>query len=87
MIAACSRVSVYSFSSSTAQWWSGVAAKITRAKNLSVWQIPTNQSQALGALADRSMKLDITVQDGAIWVGDGKQSVEVSLVRLFGTSK
>ena len=31
------------------------------------------------------MKLDVTVQDGAIWVGDGQRSVEVSLLRLYGT--
>lgn len=78
------RASVYSFASSTSQWWSGVADKINRARNLNVWQIPTEQTRALATLADRSMKLDVTVQDGTIWVGDGKQSVEVSLQRLFG---
>jgi uncharacterized protein YaeQ len=80
------RASVYSFASSTSQWWSGVADKITRVRNLTVWQIPNDQSRALAPLADRSMKLDVTVQDGTIWVGNGKQSVEVSLQRLFGNS-
>ena len=78
------RVSVYSFSSSTSQWWSGFGDKINRARNLSVWQVPSDQSKALGALANRSMKLDVTVQDGTIWVGDGQRSVEVSVVRLYG---
>ena len=78
------RTSVYSFSSSTGQWWSGIGDKIAKARNLSVWQVPAEQSKALAALADRSMKLDVTVQDGTIWVDDGRSSVEVSLVRLFG---
>jgi uncharacterized protein YaeQ len=78
------RISVYSFSSSTSQWWSGIAGKIARARNLAVWQVPSQQSQALAVLANRSMKLDVTVQDGTIWVGDGQRSVEILLQRLTG---
>ena len=78
------RVSVYSFSSSTSQWWSGLGERISRARNLSVWQVPADQSKALAALANRTMKLDVTVQEGTIWVGDGQRSVEVSLLRLYG---
>ncbi len=78
------RVSVYSFSASTPIWWKGIETRLTRARNLSVWQIPAAQSQALAALAQRSMELQVTVQDGAIWVGDGRQSVEVAPLRLCG---
>lgn len=78
------RVSVYSFSSSTAIWWSGIASKLTRARNLSVWQVPAAQSEALASLAQRSMRLQVSIQDGAIWVGDGQRSVEITLTRLFG---
>ncbi len=78
------RVSVYSFSASTLVWWKGIETKLTRALNLAVWQIPADQSQALAALAQRTMELQVTVQDGAIWVGDGKHSIEVSPVRLRG---
>lgn len=81
------RVSVYSFASSTGQWWSGLADKLTRARNLTIWQIPAAQSQSLAGLADRTMRLDITVQDGTIWVGNGQQSVEISPTRLFTTAK
>jgi uncharacterized protein YaeQ len=80
------RVIVYSFSSSTSQWWSSVGPKIVRARNLTVWQIPAEQSQALAELANRSMKIDVTVQEGTIWVGDGKKSFEVSLSRLCGSA-
>ena len=76
------RVSVYSFSASTSTWWSGIATKLTRARNLTVWQIPAEQSAALSALAQRSMELQVTVQDGAIWVGDGVHSIEVTPVAL-----
>jgi len=81
------RVSVYSFSASATVWWTGIANKLTRLRNLTVWQIPSAQSAALAALAQRSMQLNITVQDGAIWVGDGAHSVEVSPQRLYGGSE
>ena len=84
MTARVGRVSVYSFSSSTPIWWKGIETKLTRARNLTVWQIPSEQSEALIALAQRSMELQVTVQDGAIWVGDGTHSIEVTPLRLYG---
>jgi uncharacterized protein YaeQ len=73
----CERVTVYSFTHSTPIWWAGIQTKITRARNLTVWQIPAEQSQALAGLAKRSMQLQVTKQDGNVWVGDGQQSIEV----------
>lgn len=76
------RVSVYSFSHSTPIWWKGIESKISRARNVVVWQVPAEDSQALGALAQRGMQLQVTVQDGGIWVGNASESVEVRLQRL-----
>ena len=78
------RVSVYSFGLSTPAWWKTVATKITRARNLAVWQVPADQSQALAALVQRSMQLHVAVQDGTVWVAEGQRSVEVTPVRLYG---
>ena len=79
------RVSVYSFSASTPIWWNGIATKITRASNISVWQIEAAQSQALGELAQRGMQLQISVQDGSAYIGDGQRSVEITPIRLNPT--
>ena len=79
-------VSVYSFSHSTPIWWSGIATKITRARNIAVWQIPAEQSQALAKLAQRTMQLQVTVQDGTVWVGDGSDSIEIAPQRLNPTA-
>ncbi len=76
------RVTVVGYSASTPIWWSGIATKITRARNIQVWQIAAARAQALAELAQRSMQLQVSVQDGTAWVGDGDRSVEVSLVRL-----
>ena len=76
------RVSVYSFASSTNVWWKAIASELTRIQNLTVWQIPAEQSRALSALAQRNMELQVTMQDGAIWIGDGTRSIEVTPLRL-----
>jgi uncharacterized protein YaeQ len=76
------RVSVLGYSASTPIWWSGIATKITRAANIDVWQIPAAQSQELAALAQRTMQLQVSIQDGSVWVGDATRSVELAPVRL-----
>jgi uncharacterized protein YaeQ len=76
------RVSVYSFSASTPIWWTGLATKITRANNIDIWQVDAAQSQALAALAQRGMQLQLSVQDGSAWIGDGQQSVEIAPTQL-----
>lgn len=78
------RMTVYTFASSTHAWWKEIASKIVRARNLAVWQIPSEQSRAMAALSQRSMDLQVTIQDGQIWIGDGKHSIEMAPVKLFG---
>jgi uncharacterized protein YaeQ len=76
------RVVVFAYGSSTPIWWSGLNGRIARAANVEVWQLPAAQSQALGALAQRTMSLQVNVQDGHVFVGDGERSVDLAPVRL-----
>jgi uncharacterized protein YaeQ len=72
------RVTVLSYSASTLIWWNSIATKISRSRNITVWQIDAVQSQALAALAQRSMQLQVSVQDASVWVGDGQSSIEIT---------
>lgn len=76
------RVTVISYASSTPVWWAGIENKLTRLPKLAVWQISAEQSQALAALAERGMQLQISIQDGAVYVSTEKGSVEISPVCL-----
>jgi uncharacterized protein YaeQ len=76
------RVSVYAYAASVPIWWSGIANKLARTRNLSAWQIDAASSQALAALAQRTMQLQVSVQDGTVWMGDGERSVEITPRRL-----
>ena len=71
------RVTVIAYASSTPVWWSGVENRIARARNVAVWQVDAAQSQALAALAERSMQLHVSVQDGHVYVGEGERTVEI----------
>lgn len=77
------RVVVYSYASSTPVWFAGVQNKISRLRNLSIWQIDAATSQALGAMAQRAMQWQVTVQDGQMWVSDDRQTVEVQPKALW----
>jgi uncharacterized protein YaeQ len=76
------RVSVLSYSASTPIWWAGIANKVARASNIEAWQIDAAQSQALARLAQRTMQLQLSVQDGSCWLGDGQASIEITPLRL-----
>ena len=76
------RVTVISFASSTPVWWKGIETKLTRASNLTVWQIEAAQSQALERLAERGMQLQVTIQDGTVWMSTASDSVEITPRRL-----
>ncbi|MEP7056927.1 MAG: YaeQ family protein [Caldimonas sp.] len=76
------RVTVVSYSQSAPIWWSGIATKLTRVRNIAVWQIAASEAQALAELAQRSMQLQISVQDGTVWIGDGARSIEIVPLRL-----
>jgi len=66
---ACSRadqVLVYAYGGQAELWWRGIEAKLARQPKLSVWRIPAAEAQALARLAERSMQLHATVQEGAL---------------------
>lgn len=86
LIRACGRssqVAVYCYSASTPIWWRGIASKLTRVSNLSVWQLAAESSLALAALAERSMSLQISVQEGTVWITKGETTVEITPTRLL----
>ena len=80
------RVSLFCYASSAPIWWAGVVNKLSRLNNLHVWQLPAEQTRELAGMAQRAMQLQVTVQDGTVWVGNGQSSVEVQPTRLFGAA-
>ncbi|HWP11209.1 MAG TPA: YaeQ family protein [Ramlibacter sp.] len=81
---ACGRadqVSVYCFHHAAEIWWRGIESKLARLQNLSVFRVPAPASLAMAALAQRSMQLQATIQEGTLMLGDGSNSIDVEPLR------
>jgi uncharacterized protein YaeQ len=65
-------------------WWEKAGAALSRAKNLTVIDIPSSASDALAALAERGMRLQCMIQDGQVQIfGDDDGAITVDpTVRL-----
>ncbi len=75
------RVRVYAFHHAADIWWRGLQDKVQRLEKLQVWRVPSESSQALARMAERSMQLQATVQDGALTLSGDRDSVHIELQR------
>lgn len=64
-------------------WWQKEGGAIARLPNLSVYSIPAAASRQLAELAERSMTLNFTIQDGQIWFSVGEETISVQPDCLF----
>ena len=78
---ACGRakqVCIYTYGGRGAdQWWE---------KNLAVMNLPLDGSRALTTLAQPSMQLQCTIQEGQIWMADGANSAHMTVTMLKDAS-
>ena len=59
-------------------WWQQTAAKVAELRNLTVLALDTTASQALAALAERTMRLQCTIQDSTVWLGTQAGDIEIT---------
>ncbi|MRI34451.1 hypothetical protein EOPP23_15790 [Endozoicomonas sp. OPT23] len=60
-------------------WWQQNQNTLKRFNNLSVFDLPEQQGKELATLADRSMQLSVTIQDGHALVSSDAGSVDIQL--------
>ena len=79
------RVAVFSYGDRVADvWWEQNRAALEKLPNLTVFRLSSEDTQALAALASRTMTLQCTIQDGEMLItGDGG-SVRVEPELLCG---
>lgn len=84
---ACSRaqrVRLYTYGArAMPPWWEKMRDKVRRFSNLEVVHIPADAVSALAALAEKSMALQCTVEDGQIWLGNAASTVSVVPEQLY----
>ena len=79
-------VIVYAYGRGADLWWADAAPTCTQIDSLAVWKLPQPTSQALAALAQRSMQLQCLVQDGDITFSDASTTLDVDCVRIKARS-
>ncbi len=86
---ACGRaeeVIVYSYGGRAADlWWRQSEDALAALDKLTVIELPQTATQALAKLAERSMSLQVTIQDDHLWVANDSQSVQVDLLTRQAT--
>jgi len=74
-------VRVYAFNHAAEVWWKGIENKLSRMDKLQGWRVPTEGSQELAKLAERSMQMQATVQENSVTFSSDKGSVHIEPVR------
>jgi len=63
-------------------WWEAARATLERQERLAVREVPAEASAALAAMAGRTMRVNVTIQEGHVLVADAAGSVAVDLREL-----
>jgi uncharacterized protein YaeQ len=75
-------VVIYCYGGRTAEvWWDKIKNSTTRFNNLQVVNLSENETSELANLADRSMKLQVNIQDGEVMVSVDDSIVYVNPVK------
>jgi uncharacterized protein YaeQ len=88
---ACGRadeVRVYAYGGRAAEmWFAQNKAQFERQKNLTVINVSPESTADLAKLAQRTMNIQCTIQDGQVWLSDGEASVAIDREVLKSTTK
>jgi uncharacterized protein YaeQ len=60
-------------------WWEAARDALGRQERLGVAEVPIEASRALAMLADRSMRLQVTIQDGHVLVAGEESAIPLEL--------
>lgn len=75
-----SQVVLFTYNDRAAQvWWQQNQDKLRQYKNLAIWYINDEQLAKVSKLADRTMSLQATLQEGIIWLSDEHHNLELQL--------
>lgn len=73
-------VALFTYNGRAAEiWWQQNKSKCSQFSNLSVWYLDDEQLNQLSAFAGRTMSLQATIQEGAIWLSDEQNNLEIHL--------
>jgi uncharacterized protein YaeQ len=73
------QVQVFTYSHNSTVWWKQVTERFGTVDNLSVFHLPPASSEELTRLAQRTMQLQCTIQEGQLLISGGDNAVQIEL--------
>ena len=71
------RVAVFVYGTGAEIWWRQNGEALSRQTNLDVFSLPPEITRACAKLAARNMKLQVTLQEGHLWLSSGEESLAI----------
>jgi uncharacterized protein YaeQ len=71
------KVILYTYGGRNTAWWNQLEPKLKRFSNLTVINLPKSSTDQLAMLVKRAMQLQISLQDGQIWVSDDHHTAHI----------
>ena len=72
------QVNIFAFGGARLEvWWRRTRAGLNKLDNLTVWTLPTAQTEELAGLLDRTVRLSVSIQDGEFLFSSDKGAVTV----------
>lgn len=75
-------VKVYIYGRGASLWWTQNEAALARLENAEVVDVPEDASRAMAQWADRTMRLECTIQEGQVWLSRGTDTLHFEPRRL-----
>jgi uncharacterized protein YaeQ len=77
------QVKIYTYQPRAAEvWWQQNKDKLAMLDKLSIFSISQESVDALASMAQRSMQLQCSIDDGQCWFSNGVDNVEIDLSKL-----
>ena len=77
------RVMLYTYGGKIADiWYEENRARLATLKNLGIFNLPADSTQKMAVMAQRTMNLQCTVQDGQIWFSSGEETLQIEPLTL-----
>lgn len=80
------KIIVYGWQRAFKPWLDGIMSKISRFKNISIYQLSVQGGVALDILAQRNMNLQCTIQENSIWLSDTQNTVQIDVLPVTQAS-
>jgi uncharacterized protein YaeQ len=83
------RVTLYAYGNgrTVEMWWQQHGALLAKQSKLSVFAVSSTSSKALAAMAERALDLQGMIQEGAVWLSDASERIEISIEALQARSQ